>query len=70
MMPEGKQTDLAFMSVVILSFAEVQSVSMLQLQRQTDMKYVGRRVVFMCYLQEIFISGRWVNRDTGSLKYS
>lgn len=58
MMPEEKQTDLAFMSVVILSSAEVRSVSMLELQGQTDMKYVGRRVVFMCCLQEIFISGR------------
>ncbi len=51
MMPEGKQTYLTFMSVVILSSADVRSVSMLQLHvikvRQTDMKGGGNSVVFM-----------------------
>lgn len=58
MLPEGKQTHLAFMSVVILSSTDVRSVSMLQLhvikEGQTDVKDVGRRVIFMCRLQEGF----------------
>lgn len=52
MMPEGKQTNLAFMSVVILSSADDRSASMLQLhvikEGQTDLKDVGRSVVFTC----------------------
>lgn len=56
-MPEGKQTNLAFMSVEILSSADDRSASMLQLhvikEGQTDLKDVGRSVVFMCCSQEI-----------------
>lgn len=56
MMPEGKQTNLVFMSTVILSSADVRSASTLQLhvikEGQTDAKDVGRIVVFICCLQD------------------
>lgn len=49
MMPEGKQTNLAFMSTMILSCADVRNVSMLQLHVIKEgklMKDVGRSIVF------------------------
>lgn len=56
MMPQGKITNLAFMTMVILSSADVRSASLLQLhvikEGQTNMKDVVMSVVFMCCLQE------------------
>lgn len=65
MMPKGKQTNLTFMSVVILSSADVRSVSMLQLHvikvRQTDMKGGGNSVVFRVVFTRLsFITRRIV----------